>query len=89
MSVYDYNRTYDDVTKGFATEASHVFEASLLCIEHCVSQLSDQQLWWRPLPEMNSIANLLLHLAGNVGQWVNAAIENPPSTRNRHPRHDR
>jgi hypothetical protein len=83
MIVYDYNRSYTDVTTGFATEASHVFEASMLRIEHCISQLTDQELWWRPAPEMNSIGNLLLHLAGNVGQWVVAAIENVPSRRNR------
>ncbi len=83
MSVYDYNRTYSDVTQGFVAEASHVFRASLQRIEHCVNQLSDQQLWWRPRPDMNSIANLMLHLSGNVGQWVVASVANVPSTRNR------
>jgi hypothetical protein len=83
MSVYDYNRTYADVTQGFAAEAIHVFRASFQRIEHCVAQLSDDQLWSRPRPEMNSIANLMLHLSGNVGQWVIAAIENAPPTRNR------
>ena len=33
--------------------------------------------------EMNAIGNLLLHLSGNVGQWVISAIENAPSTRDR------
>ena len=83
MSVYDYNRAYDDVTQGFVAEACHVFRASLERMEHCVSQLDDQQLWWRPRPEMNSIGNLMLHLSGNVGQWVVAAIADTPSNRNR------
>jgi len=28
-------------------------------LEHCLSQLTDEQAWWRPRPEMNSIANEL------------------------------
>src|SRR5947207_5330091 len=83
MSVYDYNRTYADVTQGFVAEAGHVFRASLERIEHCVNQLSDEQLWWRPRPEMNSIGNLMLHLSGNVGQWVVSSVANVPSNRNR------
>src|SRR4051812_11205189 len=83
MSVYDYNRTYADVTQGFVAESTHVFRASFERIKHCVGQLSDEQLWWRPRPEMNSIANLMFHLSGNVGQWVISPDPNPPTTPNR------
>jgi hypothetical protein len=36
----------------------------------CVESLSDEQIWWRPNPSSNSIGNLLLHLNGNVRQWL-------------------
>lgn len=52
-------------------------------IEHCVAQLSDDQLWWRPDEGMNSIANLILHLCGNVRQWVIAGVRGEPDRRNR------
>ena len=39
-------------------------------IEHCLRQLDDAQVWWRPAPAMNSIANLLLHVSGNLRQWI-------------------
>jgi Protein of unknown function (DUF1572) len=52
-------------------------------IEHCVSQLSDDQLWWRPKPDMNSIANLLLHLCGNMRQWIISGIGGTKDIRNR------
>ena len=52
-------------------------------IEHCLSQLSDEQLWWRPRPEMNSIANLLLHLSGNLRQWAIAPCTGAADVRNR------
>lgn len=39
-------------------------------IRLAVSDLSTEELWWRPNPATNSVGNLLLHLAGNVRQWV-------------------
>jgi uncharacterized damage-inducible protein DinB len=35
-----------------------------------VESLSDEQVWWRPNEASNSIGNLLLHLNGNVRQWI-------------------
>ena len=43
-------------------------------IRRCVRELSDEDLWWRPNAESNSVGNLLLHLAGNVRQWVVSGI---------------
>lgn len=31
-------------------------------LKHSVDLLADEQLWWRPNEESNSIGNLLLHL---------------------------
>ncbi len=39
-------------------------------IERCLENLTDEQVWWRPSPESNSIGNLLLHLSGNARQWI-------------------
>lgn len=39
-------------------------------IERCVDELSDEDVWWRPNDASNSVGNLLLHLAGNVRQWI-------------------
>ncbi|MGA2570597.1 MAG: DUF1572 family protein [Terracidiphilus sp.] len=39
-------------------------------IKECVAPLTDEQVWWRPNPASNSIGNLLLHLNGNVRQWI-------------------
>jgi Protein of unknown function (DUF1572) len=36
----------------------------------CVELLTDEQVWWRPNPASNSIGNLMLHLNGNVRQWL-------------------
>jgi uncharacterized damage-inducible protein DinB len=39
-------------------------------IVSCVEQLSPQQIWWRPNDASNSVGNLVLHLTGNVRQWI-------------------
>ncbi len=52
-------------------------------IVHCIDQLSDEQIWWRPSPPMNSIANLVLHLCGNMRQWIIAGVGGAEDTRNR------
>jgi len=36
----------------------------------CVDSLTDEQVWWRPNEASNSVGNLLLHLNGNVRQWI-------------------
>ena len=39
-------------------------------IERSLAPLGDADIWWRPHETSNSIGNLLLHLRGNVGQWI-------------------
>jgi uncharacterized damage-inducible protein DinB len=43
-------------------------------LRSCVESLSDDQVWWRPNSASNSIGNLLLHLNGNVTQWLIASF---------------
>jgi uncharacterized damage-inducible protein DinB len=39
-------------------------------IRHCVNALPENHLWHRANESSNSIGNLLLHLAGNIRQWI-------------------
>jgi uncharacterized damage-inducible protein DinB len=48
-----------------------------------VSSLSEEQLWWRPNEASNSIGNLLLHLNGNVRQWLVASFNRQQDRRDR------
>lgn len=52
-------------------------------IHHCVRLLDDSQLWHRPNENIVSVGNLVLHLTGNVGQWINATLGNQPDLRQR------
>ena len=50
-------------------------------IEHCLEKLTDEQIWWRANEESNSIGNLILHLCGNVRQWILSGIGSEPDNR--------
>lgn len=39
-------------------------------LRETVAPLTEEQVWWRPNESSNSIGNLILHLNGNVGQWL-------------------
>lgn len=52
-------------------------------IVHAVSQLSDEDIWWRPFEEQNALGNILLHLCGNMGQWLVSGVGGAPDVRNR------
>jgi hypothetical protein len=58
-------------------------DAAFSRVAHCVRQLSDEQIWWRPPHGLNAIGNLLLHLAGNVKQLVADNLSGEPDVRNR------
>src|SRR5262245_32576832 len=49
----------------------------------CVESLTDEQVWWRTNDVSNSIGNLLLHLNGNVRQWIVDAFNATDGARNR------
>src|SRR3984957_7344332 len=49
----------------------------------CVESLTDEQVWWRPNQASNSIGNLILHLNGNVRQWLVASFSGLDDKRNR------
>ena len=49
----------------------------------CVAPLTENQVWWRPNPASNSIGNLILHLNGNVRQWMVASFNRSADGRNR------
>jgi len=59
------------VSQEFITESrKFLTEQFFPRIERVVENLSDEQIWQRPNEASNSIGNLMLHLAGNVRQWI-------------------
>ena len=73
----------DDLASAVGTEAAKELSSSLGRLKHCINQLTDEQVWHRATPEQNSIGNLLLHLTGNVRQWIVAGLGHSADVRNR------
>lgn len=48
----------------------HVEEEASRRITACVGRLTEAQVWSRPNAASNAVGNLLLHLEGNVRQWI-------------------
>ena len=61
----------------------HLTEDFLPKIERCLDRLTDEQIWWRPNEQSNSIGNLLLHLSGNARQWIVCGVGGAPDARDR------
>jgi len=52
-------------------------------IAAAVDALDDEQVWRRPNESSNSVGNLLLHLSGNVRQWIVSGVGGAEDTRDR------
>ncbi len=50
-------------------------------LDGCLSKLSDQQIWDRQGNQENAVGNLILHLCGNMRQWINTGIGGEPDIR--------
>ena len=61
----------------------HLSEDFLPKIERCLERLTDEQIWWRPNEQSNSIGNLLLHLSGNARQWIVCGVGGDTDSRDR------
>lgn len=57
--------------QAFLTEANlRLKEESLTRIVQCIDILDDKQLWYAPNLVTNSVGNLVLHLTGNIRQYL-------------------
>jgi uncharacterized damage-inducible protein DinB len=68
-----------ETTPGTAkTDAQEFVEASRAFLKqdylpklvYCLEQMSDADIWWRPNEKSNSVGNLVLHLRGNLKEWI-------------------
>jgi len=52
-------------------------------IKSCLDALSEAEVWQRPNQHSNSIGNLILHLSGNIRQWISATLGGEEDVRDR------
>jgi uncharacterized damage-inducible protein DinB len=77
-------RPTNDVGDTFLKQArSHLTDDFMLKIRKCLEILDDDDLWWRADETNNSVGNLVLHLCGNVRQWIISGLGGEPDLRQR------
>ena len=52
-------------------------------ISDCLGKLTDDQIWMRNTENENAIGNLVLHLCGNLRQWIACGVAGHPDLRDR------
>jgi uncharacterized damage-inducible protein DinB len=62
---------------------SHLKNDFMPKIRKCLDVLSEEDVWWRAHETDNSVGNLLLHLSGNVRQWIISGVGGVPDHRER------
>ena len=73
----------ESIADAFLNAAVKRMQLSEQDINRCVARLTDEQMWHRGADHENSIANLLLHLEGNLRQWFLHGIDGQPDVRQR------
>ena len=67
----------------FIQYSTEKLQQYLTRIDACVSKLTPDQVWARNAGNENAIGNLLLHLTGNVRQWIVCGVGGEADTRQR------
>ena len=74
----------DDIAAEFLEQSRHYLAVEYPTkIRRCLDVLPADALWRRSDEQSNSVGNLLLHLAGNVRQWIVSSVGGAPDVRYR------
>jgi len=65
----------------FKESACYRMGESVRMIEKSMRHFNDEESWQKPNSELNSMANLLLHLSGNIRQYVISSLGEQPDVR--------
>ena len=74
----------NEVSKALTAEFNRrIFEESVPKIEYMLGRLSLSEIWHKDNIHSNSIGHLILHLCGNVRQWICSGIMGEKDVRKR------
>jgi uncharacterized damage-inducible protein DinB len=59
----------------------HFLDWNLQRITRCLEELTEEQVWQRPNGSSNSVGNQILHLCGNIQQWIVTGLGGAPDSR--------
>ena len=61
----------------------YLLEENFPRVIKCINMLTEEEIWYRPNKNSNSIGNLVLHLVGNLDQWVLGSMDRRHNERKR------
>lgn len=64
----------ENITQDFIAQSISYIELNPPRIENCLNRLTEEQVWDKPNENANSIANLILHLCGNITQYIVSSL---------------
>ena len=73
----------DIATEFIAHSRRYLASAYPTKIQRCLDVLPGDAIWRRDDDASNSIGNLLLHLSGNIRQWIVSGVGGAPDARDR------
>jgi uncharacterized damage-inducible protein DinB len=73
-----------EFTRTFLAESRHSLGSyHMPRLIRCLQMLPEREIWWRPNAASNSAGNLVLHLSGNVRQWIVSGLGDAQDHRDR------
>lgn len=72
--------TSDEIFLKFSADKLEQLHSRL---QDCLGRLTPEQIWTRNSENENAVGNLVLHLSGNVRQWIGSGVAGLPDNRQR------
>lgn len=79
----DMHTEHANLLEAFRRESCFTLDYSRDRMLHCLDQLSTEDLWWRPTEQMNAVGNIVLHVCGNMRQWIVSGVGGAEDLRER------
>lgn len=67
----------------FRTQSAMRLQENIPRIEKCFTELKHDEIWYSPNEKSNSIGHLILHLCGNITQYIHASLGGEKDQRKR------
>jgi hypothetical protein len=71
------------IGREFLAQAIKELDDSFQKVRHCFDQLDESDMWWGPEAHINSVGTLILHVCGNLRQWIVSGVGGAADLRNR------
>jgi uncharacterized damage-inducible protein DinB len=69
--------------KEFIDQTIKTIDENTSKIKACMKQLDEKDIWFRHNEHINSVGNMILHLCGNIRQYIISSLGGAPDIRER------